>query len=429
MKFFVRNTNGHTLLLIDEFGSGTEPLIGGAIAEAVLERFNHNRSFGVITTHYHNLKQYADNTPGIVNGAMLYDRHLMQPLFKLSIGNPGSSFAIEIARKIGLPEEIIADASQKVGSEYIDMDKYLQDIVRDKRYWESKRQQIRTQEKKLEELTARHTQELETINAQRKEILTTAKTQAAQILADANAKIEQTIRKIKEANAEKEETKAIRRDFNEFREAMGEDGGSRGSRGSGEEKQLRITNYELRKNRGNRKNGDMNRRGERLSPKQENKDNPNLCVGDAVRLKGQQAVGTILEIDEKQVVVAFGTIKSAIQTDRLEKVNKSQIRKETTKHTFISSQTADSMYEKKLHFKLDIDVRGMRGDEALQAVTYFIDDAIQINVSRVRILHGTGNGILRQLIRNYLSTVPGVKHFQDEHVQFGGTGITVVDLE
>ncbi|MDR2233286.1 MAG: endonuclease MutS2, partial [Tannerella sp.] len=224
MKFFIRNCNENTLLLIDEFGTGSEPLIGGALAESLLERFNNNRSFGVITTHYHNLKQYADHTQGIVNGAMLYDRHLMQPLFKLSIGNPGSSFAIEIARKIGLPEEVINDASVKVGSDYIEMDKYLQDIVRDKRYWENKRQSIRLQEKKLEELTARYEQELEAVNRQRKETLSTAKTQAAQLLTAANAKIEQTIREIKEANAERERTKAIRRALEDFKQsAMSEE--------------------------------------------------------------------------------------------------------------------------------------------------------------------------------------------------------------
>jgi len=378
-----------------------------------LERFNLNRSFGIITTHYHNLKQYADITQGIVNGAMLYDRHLMQPLFKLSIGNPGSSFAIEIARKIGLPEDIIADASQKVGSDYIDMDKYLQDIVRDKRYWENKRQSIRQQEKKLEELTARYAQDIEAINAQRKEMLTTAKTQAAQLLTDANAKIEQTIREIKEANAEKEQTKSIRKSFNVFKETVA---GKRGNRGNGGTRR----SEDAMPSGGNRGNRGSRGSGENPGP---------LLVGDTVRLKGQQVVGTILEINEKQSVVAFGMIKSTINIERLEKVKHIQIKKDSAKSTFISSQTADSMYEKKLHFKLDIDVRGMRGDEALQTVMYFIDDAIQINASRVRILHGTGNGILRQLIRNYIANIPGVKHFQDEHVQFGGSGITVVDLE
>ena len=178
MKHFVRNCNEKTIILIDEFGSGTEPQIGGAIAEALLDRFNRNRSFGVITTHYQNLKHFAEDTEGIVNGAMLYDRHLMQPLFKLSIGNPGSSFAVEIARKIGLPEDVIADASAKVGSDYIDMDKYLQDIVRDKRYWESKRQNIRQREKKLEDITERYEKDLAEVNKQRKEIMREAKAEA-----------------------------------------------------------------------------------------------------------------------------------------------------------------------------------------------------------------------------------------------------------
>jgi len=424
MKFFTRNADDHSLLLIDEFGSGTEPLIGGAIAEAILERFNNNLSFGVITTHYHNLKQYADNTPGIVNGAMLYDRHLMQPLFKLSIGNPGSSFAIEIARKIGLPEEIITDASQKVGSEYIDMDKYLQDIIRDKRYWENKRQSIRQQEKKLEELTARYSQELETIHTQRKEMLSTAKTQATQILADANAKIEQTIREIKEVKAEKEKTKTIRKSFSEFREAVNNDVAGTQRRTTENDGTVHYA-----RQRENRRSSRNRARNKGINPLANPENFGPLLVGDSVRLNGQQAVGTILEINDKQAVVAFATIKSMINTERLEKVDKRLIKKETAKNTFISSQTADSMYEKKLHFKLDIDIRGMRGDEALQSVSYFIDDAIQLNAGRVRILHGTGNGILRQLIRNYLSTVPGIKHFQDEHIQFGGTGITVVDLK
>ena len=220
MKYFVKNCNEKTLLLIDEFGSGTEPQIGGAIAEALLDRFNRNGSFGVITTHYQNLKHFAEETPGIVNGAMLYDRHLMQPLFKLSIGRPGSSFAIEIARKIGLPADVIADASAKVGSDYINMDKYLQDIVRDKRYWESKRQNIRQQNKKLEEITARYEQDLEAVNNQRKEIIRTAKEEAQRILSEANARIENTIREIKEAQAEKEKTKLARKTLETFRDSV-----------------------------------------------------------------------------------------------------------------------------------------------------------------------------------------------------------------
>ena len=220
MKFFVKNCNESSLLLIDEFGGGTEPQIGGAIAEVLLDRFNRKKAFGVITTHYQNLKQFAEDTQGIVNGAMLYDRHMMQPLFKLSIGNPGSSFAIEIARKIGLPEDVIADASEKVGSDYIDMDKYLQDIVRDKRYWENKRQNIRHREKQLEEITQRYADNLQEIEKERKRILKEAKQKAEQLIAESNARIENTIRAIKEAEAEKEKTKMARQELHSFKKGL-----------------------------------------------------------------------------------------------------------------------------------------------------------------------------------------------------------------
>jgi DNA mismatch repair protein MutS2 len=408
MKFFVRNCNEKTLLLIDEFGSGTEPLIGGALAEALLDRFNKNGSYGIVTTHYQNLKHYAENNDGVINGAMLYDRHLMQPLFKLSIGRPGSSFAMEIARKIGLPEDVIADASEKVGSDYIDMDKYLQDIMRDKRYWENKRRNIHQQEKKLELAITRYEQDLESVNKQRKEIVQEAKKEAQQILSEANAKIEKTIREIKEAQAEKERTKAIRRKLESFKTVLSDVKDD----DSGTKKKISETS-KIQRTKGE---------------KQEDMQSA-IAVGDAVRIKGQNAIGAVAEIKDKQVIVTFGMIKSAVKADRLEKISRSQIKRETTKNTFISAQTAEAMYERKLNFKREIDIRGMRGDEALQAVTYFIDDAILTNVSPVRILHGTGTGILRQLIRDYLSAVPGIKQYRDEHVQFGGAGITVVELE
>ena len=412
MKFFVKNCNGKTILLIDEFGSGTEPQIGGAIAEALLHRFNERRSYGVITTHYQNLKHFAEKTPGVVNGAMLYDRHLMQPLFKLAIGNPGSSFAIEIARKIGLPEDVIAEASEKVGQDYINMDKYLQDIVRDKRYWESKRQNIRQREKKLEEVIARYEKELNEVNSQRKEIVKEAKAEAAHILSETNAKIENTIREIREAQAEKERTKQARADLQEFKERMSDK----------QEEDDRIA----------RKMAKLKERNERKKQKQKAPvqfDRDVIEVGDHVRLKGQTTPGTVLEVQDKEAVVAFGMIKSMVKLDRLEKVSKGQIKRDMQKSTFVSEQTSDQMHEKRLHFKQEIDVRGMRGDEALQTVTYFIDDAIQVGAQQVRILHGTGSGILRQLIREYLRSVPGVRSFHDEHVQFGGAGITVVELE
>lgn len=414
MKYFVRNCNERTILLIDEFGSGTEPQIGGAIAEALLNRFNQHKSFGVITTHYQNLKHFAEDTPGIVNGAMLYDRHLMQPLFKLAIGNPGSSFAIEIARKIGLPEDVIAEASEKVGMDYINMDKYLQDIVRDKRYWESKRQNIRQREKKLEDIIARYEKDLSEVNSQRKEIVREAKAEASRILSDANARIENTIREIKEAQAEKERTKQARQELQSFKDSVSE----------AQEEDDKLA----------RKMAKLKERAERKKQKQKVSAQPVfnrdvIEVGDAVRLKGQTSVGTVMELQEKQATVAFGMIKSTVKLDRLEKVSKNQIKKEIQKSTFVSEQTSDQMHEKRLHFKQEIDVRGMRGEEALQTVTYFIDDAIQVGAQQVRILHGTGTGILRQLIREYLRSVPGVRSFHDEHVQFGGAGITVVELD
>ena len=415
MKYFVRNCDEKTIILIDEFGSGTEPQIGGAIAEALLDRFNRNRSFGVITTHYQNLKHFAEDTEGIVNGAMLYDRHLMQPLFKLSIGNPGSSFAVEIARKIGLPEDVIADASAKVGSDYIDMDKYLQDIVRDKRYWESKRQNIRQREKKLEDITSRYEKDLEEVNKQRKEIMREAKAEAQRILAEANAKIENTVREIKEAQAEKEQTKLARKALEEFKTSIE-------STGEEDDKIARkMAKLQERKERKKQK--------QNAPPTKQAFNRDVIEVGDNVRLKGQVSAGTVMELQGKQAVVAFGMIKSTVKLEQLEKVSKGQIKKEIQKSTFVSVGTTDHMHEKKLNFKQEIDVRGMRGDEALQAVTYFIDDAIQVGAGRVRILHGTGTGILRQLIRDYLHSVPGVEYYHDEHVQFGGAGITVVELD
>ena len=402
----------------DEFGGGTEPQIGGAIAEAVLRRFNEKETFGVITTHYQNLKHFAEDHEGVVNGAMLYDRHIMQALFQLQIGNPGSSFAVEIARKIGLPEEVIADASQIVGSEYINADKYLQDIVRDKRYWENKRQNIRQREKQMEETIARYQKEIEELNSSRKEIIKKAKEDAERLLTESNAKIENTIRLIKESQAEKERTKLARKELSDFKESIDE-------MGSKEHDEKIARKMEKLRDKQSRKK-EKKSTPEKVVPK-EVKVEP-LKPGCLVKMKGQTSVGELLEVSGKNAIVAFGMIKTTVKLDKLARTNSQPAAKKEQKSSFVSSQTQDEMYEKKLHFKQDLDVRGMRGDEALQAVTYFVDDAILVGMSRVRILHGTGTGILRQLIRQYLQTVHGVAHFQDEHVQFGGAGITVVDL-
>ena len=417
MKHFVRQCNSKTLLLIDEFGGGTEPQIGGAISQALLERFNNSRAFGVITTHYQNLKTFAEDTEGIVNGAMLYDRHNMRPLFKLSIGNPGSSFAIEIARKIGLPEDVISAASDIVGSDYIDMDKYLQDIVRDKRYWENKRQNIRQQEKRLEDNSNKYEERLTELDKQRKEIIQKAKEDAAALIAKANAKIELTIKEIREAQAEKEKTKDLRKSLSSLSDEI---------------------------NSNNDTDDLVNRKIKQLKDRQDRKKNKTkedkkekstyqhsiIEVGNNVRIKGQNTIGEVLEVNGKSAIVAFGMLKTTVKVDKLEKMSNSKIKKEGLKGaTYISANTTDEMRERKLNFKQEIDLRGFRADDALQAVTYFIDDAILVGASSVRILHGTGTGVLRQLIRQYLATVNGVKSYRDEHVQFGGAGITVVELD
>ena len=404
MKFMVKNANPQSLILIDEFGGGTEPQIGGAIAEALLHRFNEKQSFGIITTHYQNLKTYAENHEGVINGAMLYDRHEMQPLFKLSIGQPGSSFAIDIARKIGLPENVIAEASEKVGKDYIDMDKYLQDIIRDKRYWESKRQSIRQQEKRLEEQNERYQSHLEKIENQRKEIIAQAKADAERLLSETNALIEKTIREIKEAQAEKEKTKEVRKTLDNFKQTI-QEGEEHMARSAKKNKKPRLP---------------VTRHPSPLTP---------IEAGDAVRIQGQKTVGQVMEIKGKTVIVAFGSLKTSTQLEQLEKVSNNQLKRETPRTSALLSNSADTLSEKKLRFKPEIDIRGMRGDEALQAIIYYIDDAIQCNAGQVRILHGTGTGALRQIVRDYMKTVQGIKTFHDEHVQFGGTGITVVELE
>lgn len=422
MKMMLKYCNSHSLILIDEFGGGTEPQIGGAIAEAILKRFNEKKTFGVITTHYHNLKQFAEDHEGIVNGAMLYDRHLMQALFQLQIGNPGSSFAVEIARKIGLPEEVISDASELVGSDYINADKYLQDIVRDKRYWENKRQNIRQREKHMEDIIAKYESAVQDLEKGRKEILNKAKEEAEELLRESNSRIENTIRSIKEAQADKERTKQARMQLDEMKNKLKEE----------EEKTLddEITRkMEQLRERQKRKRDKKAQKKKEVAPQKSVEEKP-IAVGDNVRIKGQNGIGKVVELNDKNAVVIFGMLKTTVKTDKLERSDKAaQPTQAMAKSTFVSTQTQDQVYQKKLNFKQDIDVRGMRGDEAIQAVTYFIDDAILLGVSRVRILHGTGSGILRTLIRDYLSTVSGVAHFQDEHVQFGGAGITVVDLE
>ena len=437
MKNMMREADGRSLILIDEFGSGTEPLIGGAIAEAVLRRFNDKRAYGVITTHYSNLKQFADSHKGVVNGAMLYDRHLMQALYQLQIGNPGSSFAVEIARKIGLPEEVIADASEIVGSEYIQSDKYLQDIVRDKRYWETKRQNIRQKEKQLEALIAQYEGEMEELKKSRKSVIREAKEEMKQLLQESNARIENTIRTIKEAQAEKAQTRQARQELAEWKEAVTETGADDyEARIQRKMEQLRARQERKKKKKETHPNpslyGGALQTSRNPLPIEEKIQRESLSIGSLVRIKGQQTIGTIEQINGKNAMVTFGMMRTMTKLSKLEPATQEAARQQEAErpraYTYLSRETQENISERRLHFKQDIDVRGMRGEEALQAVTYYIDDAVLLSMPRVRILHGTGNGILRTLIRQYLQANPAVASCRDEHVQFGGAGITVVEL-
>lgn len=432
MKNMMRQANDGTLLLIDEFGTGTEPQIGGAMAEAVLNQFVKKQAWGVITTHYQNLKHYADSHDGIANGAMLYDRHEMRPLFQLAIGQPGSSFAIEIARKTGIPEEVIKEASEMVGSDYIQSDKYLQDIVRDKRYWENKRQNVHQREKELERTVARYEKEIADLEQSRKDILRKAKEQAGELLKESNKKIENAIREIRESQAEKEETKRIREELNEFKAGVSEID----AKANDDLIAKKIRQIQERKER-HKKHKDEKAERERqaaaklreAASKAAKKEGRNLEVGDSVKIKGLSTVGKIESMDGKNATVIFGGMRTKMPASRLEYVDMAEAKKEDVAPVFnVSRETRETIDNRKLNFHQDLDVRGMRGDEALNAVMYFIDDACLVGMSRVRILHGKGNGILRQLIRQYLATVPSVTSFRDEHVQFGGAGITVVDI-
>lgn len=432
MKYMMKYADDKSLILIDEFGTGTEPQIGGAIAEAVLKQFCNKKAYGIITTHYQNLKHFAKEHEGVVNGAMLYDRQQMKALFQLSIGNPGSSFAIEIARKIGLPEEVIHDASEIVGSDYIQSDKYLQDIVRDKRYWENKRQAIHQREKELEKLAERYATDITEIEKSRKQILKKAKDEAEELLRQSNKNIENTIRGIKECQAEKEETRRIREELNSFKEEIS----SIDIQKNDELIAKKIKQIQGRKERHNKHKQEKSDKESQAAKKlreaikrkqTDEEENKTFKDGDTVRIKGLTSVGTIESTDNKTATIIFGDMRTKMSVDRLEHADKPET-KDSKPTLSISRETRDAIDNRKLNFHQDLDVRGMRGDEALNAVTYFIDDAILVGMSRVRILHGKGNGILRQLIRQYLATVPNVSDFHDEHVQFGGAGITVVDI-
>ena len=418
MKHFIKHGNEKTLVLIDEFGTGTEPMLGGSIAEAILGELNKHRVFGVITTHYTNLKHFASLTDGIVNGAMAFDNHLMQPLFQLTIGKPGSSFAFEIARKIGLPEEILAEASGKAGVKNINYDRHLKDIARDKRYWETKRQNIRQQEKRLEELMAEYEKELSGAKTLRKEIITKAKDEAQQLLRESNRIIESTIRQIKESQAEKEKTKDVRQQLEEFKTAVVEEtpivetsSETRIAELSSKAKKIKIEPPRVQEKQ-----------------KQEPVSEKPLKPGDPVRMIETMAAGEVIEIKDRMVQIETGSLRFFVPADKIERITRSELKK-SLRAKQPMRENDPGIVQRNINFKPEIDIRGVRGEEAINQVRDLIDTALIVQHRHLRILHGKGNGILRQLVRQYLDTVDVVKSFRDEHVEFGGSGITVVEMD
>jgi DNA mismatch repair protein MutS2 len=416
MKTFLRNASPQSLVLIDEFGTGTEPRIGGAIAESILEALNEKGTYGVITTHYSNLKHFASAVEGITNGAMMFDTGKMKPLFKLETGKPGSSFAIDIARQIGLPDEILKNASEKAGEDHINFDKHLREILRDKRYWEEKRDRIRITEKRLISMLEQYEEELGQAKKMRKEILQKAHVEAENLLAGTNKEIEKTIRLIKESQAEKGTTKDARRELESFRKQLPAEaeGGDRIL-----DHKLEEVGKQVRKYR---------KESEPAKPAPPAHKEHVLVPGDQVKIVSIQADGEVLEINGENVLVTYGEsmITSVKRTNLrvLPVTNKGSRARQGR-----APQFDWSISQRKLNFKSEIDIRGKRGEEAVDIVRSFVDDATVIGVSVLRILHGKGNGILKSLVREYLNSLDVVRSCKDENVELGGSGITVVTLD
>ncbi len=420
MKSTLQAASSRTLVLIDEFGSGTEPVIGGAIAEAILERLLERGCYGVITTHYSNIKYYATGTEGIANGAMMFDVQNIRPLFKLEMGKPGSSFAIEIARKIGLPEDIIRSASDKAGSDHINLERQLREIARDRRYWSQKRDRIRMTDRKVEELESSYAEQLSRIKEERKEILQKAKSEAQQLIADANRQIENTIRTIKEAQAEKELTRLARRELDDFKTTVD----SAESSFDGEKVEREMERLMRRKAR---REEDKKRRGQQPEEKpQEAAPAPKpIEVGSKVKIAGQEVPGVVQNIKGRKVQVAFGQILTTVDKDKLVVVSNAEYKKSVKPVTPRTVLSVD-ISSRKLNFRDSVDVRGMRAVEALEVVQDLVDDALMVGVGGVTILHGKGTGALKEEIRRYLRSIPEIATVADEHADRGGAGITVV---
>jgi DNA mismatch repair protein MutS2 len=420
MKFFLRNASQQTLVLIDEFGTGTEPQLGGAIAEAVLQTLVQRKTFGVITTHYANLKHYATSAGGVQNGAMLFDLQKIEPLFKLEVGAPGSSFAFEIAKKIGLPDEVLQNAKSKLGEEHVNFDRSLRNIARDKKYWEEKRTRIKNTDKNLELLLEKYQAELQQLHSERKRIISSAQVEAKRLISEANKQIESTIREIKEAQAEKEKTRATRTLLGKFSQEI---------ESSNDEQSQKIEHKIAQLKEQEERRKEKKQRKEQVNIQEELKESPTptITVGSPVRLIEQDVLGEVMKInDNGTIIVAVGNLLTTIAADKIIPSSKSEYKK--MQHTRNASAGSTSMSVKRLNFKPQIDLRGQRVEEAIPEVQELIDEALMYGVDEVKILHGKGTGILKEQIRRYLKSMPCVDSIADEHVEFGGAGITVVRL-
>ena len=424
MKRMLSGTSERTLILIDEFGTGTEPVIGGAIAEAMLERFLERGTYGVITTHYTNIKYFASNHRGVANGAMMFDVQNIRPLFRLEMGEPGSSFAIEIARKIGLPEELIRSASEKAGSEVISLERQLREVARNRNYWEQKRERIRIADRRVEEMESEYAERLAALKEERAAIIRQAKEDAKGILEQTNRTIENTVRIIRESQAEKETTRLARREIEALKENVinGVDYLSAES----EKVEREMEKIERRRQKRAERRA---QRGEAVSePKVEEPKVLPVVVGAKVRIVGQEGVGEVVSMKGKKATVAIGNIITTIAIDRLEAISNSEFKKQTRPTTARTVVSVD-ISSRKLAFKDNIDIRGMRAMEALEAVQDFIDDAIMVGIGSVTILHGKGTGALKEEVRKYLRYIPQVASATDDHPDRGGAGITVVKFK
>ena len=436
MKAMLKVADGKTLVLIDEFGSGTEPTAGGAIAEAILAEMDHRGAFGVITTHYTNLKLYASGPDtGVINGAMQFDSAKIQPLFKLDLGMPGNSFAFELARKMGLPENIVKDAENRAGEEFVGMERNLRKIVRNRRALDEKLQKIKNTDKALDSITERYQKELEGIKQTKKEILDQAKKEAQEIVLGANKTVENTIRTIKESQADKEKTSDARKNLQEFLTAL---------QAKKESDQKNHDDYIDRKLKqlSDRKTRAASRKGgsagagtgpDGTAPlpngTEQFRSGP-LKVGEKVKVVDNGMVGEVVRVSSKSVTVAVGNITSKMPLDKVERISSNEYKaakKEAVKPR--SAVDNSGLRERRLRFSPELDVRGERVSDALDIVIHYIDDAIMLGVGSVRIIHGKGTGALRDELQKYLRTVPGIKTVHDEHIQFGGSGVTIVEFE